>query len=65
MSSFGIGTLNHNVVHDTTHCNLVLCAIWQHVLYAPWVVEVCVGTKQVSIRVINGFEHCYNGNCVA
>ena len=32
---------------------LVRCAkIWQHVLYAPWGVEVCVGMKQVEVRVI-------------
>ena len=32
---------------------LVRCAkIWQHVLYAPRGVEVCVGMKQVEVRVI-------------
>ena len=32
---------------------LVRCAkIWQHVLYAPRGVEVCVGMKQVKVRVI-------------
>ena len=32
---------------------LVRCAkVWQHVLYAPRGVEVCVGMKQVEVRVI-------------
>ena len=52
----GIGSLNHNGVPDMTRwlCfRLVRCAkIWQHVLYAPRGVEVCVGMKQVEVRVI-------------
>ena len=30
---------------------------WQHVLYTPWGVDVCVGLKQVSVRD--------NNNCTA
>ena len=50
------GLVHATIIPDMTRwlcVGLVRCAkIWQHVLYAPRGVEVCVGMKQVEVRVI-------------